>query len=92
MKSVGVEINLQKSFVGLTNSGEFAKRHFKDGQNISGFGYQMVEQANASPAGWIRFLEILELEGFIARGEVILLPGNHDKELSKSLKSQLTWL
>jgi len=51
MKSIGVDINLQKSFIGLTNSGEFAKRHFKDGINISGFGFQMVEQANASLTG-----------------------------------------
>jgi hypothetical protein len=51
MADVGVSINLQKSFVGLTNSGEFAKRHFANGRNISGFGYPMIKQANASLKG-----------------------------------------
>lgn len=48
MNDIGVEINLTKSFIGLTNSGEFAKRHFYNGRNISGFGYSMVIQAVAS--------------------------------------------
>jgi hypothetical protein len=51
MADIGVEINLQKSFVNLINSGEFAKRHFSNGTNISGFGYQMIVQANASLSG-----------------------------------------
>jgi hypothetical protein len=49
--SIGLDINLQKSFIGLTNSGEFAKRHFYNGKNISGFGYSMIKQANASVIG-----------------------------------------
>jgi hypothetical protein len=51
MNDIGVEINLQKSFVNLVNSGEFAKRHFYNGKNISGFGYSMVKQASLSMAG-----------------------------------------
>jgi hypothetical protein len=52
----------------------------------------MIKQASASLIGWIRFLEILELEGFTALGAVLLLPGNQGKELSFSMKSQLAWL
>jgi hypothetical protein len=48
MNDIGVEINYQKSFIGLTNSGEFAKRLFFNGQNISGFGFKMIDQAKAS--------------------------------------------
>jgi hypothetical protein len=48
MSDIGVNINSSKSFVGLTNSGEFAKRHFINGHNISGFGYSMVNQASKS--------------------------------------------
>ena len=92
MSDIGVSINLQKSYIGLSNTGEFAKRHFVDGRNISGFGYSMIKQASASLIGWIRFLEILELEDFTALGGVLLLPGNHVKELSFSMKSQLAWL
>jgi len=51
MYDIGVEINLTKSFIGLTNSGEFAKRHFLNGHNISGFGYAMIKRANASLTG-----------------------------------------
>jgi hypothetical protein len=51
MNDIGVNINLQKSVVGLTQTGEFAKRNFVNGQNISGFGYQMVKQAVASLPG-----------------------------------------
>jgi hypothetical protein len=51
LNTIGVEINLQKSFIGLTNTGEFAKRHFLNGINISGFGYSMIEKANADPKG-----------------------------------------
>lgn len=51
MCDIGVEINFQKSYVNLINSGEFAKRHFSDGHNISGFGYQMVKQAMLSLPG-----------------------------------------
>jgi len=51
MNDIGVEINLQKSFVNQVNSGEFAKRNFLKGQNISGFGYQMIKQAIASFSG-----------------------------------------
>jgi len=92
MNDIGVDINMQKSFVGLTNSGEFAKRHFKDGRNISGFGYSMIKQAKASLPSWIRFLELLELEGFRPIGAALLLPGTEEMELSKSLKSELNWL
>jgi hypothetical protein len=52
----------------------------------------MVKQASLSMAGWIRFLEILESEGFLSIGAVLLLPGNGDKELSKSFVSQLHWM
>jgi len=51
MNDIGVVINLTKSFIGLTNSGEFAKRHFLNGKNISGFGYPMIKQAFASQTG-----------------------------------------
>jgi hypothetical protein len=47
MDNIGVDINYQKSYINLINSGEFAKRHFVNGINISGFGYQMVKRANA---------------------------------------------
>jgi hypothetical protein len=52
----------------------------------------MIEKANADPKGWIRFLEILESEGFTSTEDVCLLPETDDKELSKSLKSHITWL
>jgi hypothetical protein len=42
MISIGVKINISKSYSGL-NSGEFAKRHFYRGENISGFGFAMIE-------------------------------------------------
>uniref|UniRef100_A0A2V0RNP5 RdRp n=1 Tax=viral metagenome TaxID=1070528 RepID=A0A2V0RNP5_9ZZZZ len=90
MNDIGVDINLQKSFINLVNSGEFAKRHFAHGQNISGFGFQMVEQALASINSWIRFLEILELENFTSAGAVLLLPGHNVIELSRSIINQLT--
>jgi len=48
MDDIGVNINYQKSYINLINSGEFAKRHFVNGINISGFGYQMVKRASAS--------------------------------------------
>jgi hypothetical protein len=51
LEDIGVSINLQKSYTNLVNAGEFAKRHFVDGQNISGFGFQMIKQANASLVG-----------------------------------------
>jgi hypothetical protein len=89
MNEIGVEINFSKSFVGLTNSGEFAKRHFLRGQNISGFGYPLVKQSFESFNGWIRFLEILEQEGFLSTGAVLLLPGHGVLELSKSSLTQL---
>jgi hypothetical protein len=76
MEDIGVEINHSKSFVNLVNSGEFAKRHFFNGLNISGFGYPMIVQANASMTGWVRFLEILESEGFRSVGSVVLIPEN----------------
>jgi len=47
MKKIDVKINLSKSIIGI-NSGEFAKRHFRNGHNISGFGYAMVQKANAN--------------------------------------------
>jgi hypothetical protein len=72
MKSTGVEINLSKSVIG-NNSGEFAKRHFLNGTNISGFGYQMVMQAYASAASWVRFHELLEYEGFFSEGGLNLI-------------------
>jgi hypothetical protein len=50
MSDLGVEINLSKSLVGV-NSGEFAKRNFLSGRNISGFGYPMIQSAIASPDG-----------------------------------------
>jgi len=89
INDIGVEINYQKSFVGLTNSGEFAKRHFSNGQNISGFGFQMIKQANASLSGWIRFLEILESENFLAPGTTLLLPGINGQGLPSSKISEL---
>jgi len=92
MNDIGVEINFTKSFVGLSNSGEFAKRHFLNGQNISGFGYAMVKRAHASLPEWIRFLEILESEGFLSTGATLLLPGSGDKALAKSTESEVTWL
>jgi len=48
MNDIGVDINLQKSFTNNVGAGEFAKRHFSQGRNISGFGFQMLSQANAS--------------------------------------------
>jgi hypothetical protein len=51
MSNIGVNINLQKSYIGLSNTGEFAKRHFVNGRNISGFGYSMIKQASASLIG-----------------------------------------
>jgi hypothetical protein len=51
MNDIGVEINWQKSFVGKTNSGEFANRLFLNGQNISGIGYHLILNANASILG-----------------------------------------
>jgi hypothetical protein len=51
MSNIGVNINLQKSYIGLPNTGDFAKRHFVNGRNISGFGYSMVKQASASLIG-----------------------------------------
>jgi hypothetical protein len=92
MNDIGVDINLTKSYIALKGSGEFAKRHFINGQNISGFGYQMVVRANASMPNWIYFMEILESEGFIELGATLLLPGNNGKELSNSYISELTWL
>jgi len=92
MYDIGVEINLTKSFIGLTNSGEFAKRHFLNGHNISGFGYAMIKRANASLTGWIRFLEILESEDFLSTGATLLLPGNNDKALARSTESKVAWL
>jgi hypothetical protein len=50
MSDIGVKINLSKSIVG-NNSGEFANRLFYNGLNISGFGYNMLKQANASING-----------------------------------------
>lgn len=91
MESIGVEINYSKSFVNLVNSGEFAKRHFFKGINISGFGYPMIVQANASMTGWVRFLEILESEGFTSVGSVVLLPESKTRT-SKSWVSEVTWL
>jgi hypothetical protein len=89
MNDIGVAINYQKSYTGLISSGEFAKRHFANGQNISGFGFPMIKQANASLKGWLRFLEILESEGFITQGAVLLYPGQNVIELSKTLKAEL---
>jgi len=91
MSDIGVKINLSKSIVG-NNSGEFANRLFYQGMNISGFGYNMLKQANASINGWIRYLEILESEGFITIGRLILLPGNNGLGLPNRIISQLTWL
>lgn len=91
MEDIGVEINHSKSFVNLVNSGEFAKRHFFNGLNISGFGYPMIVQANASMTGWVRFLEILESEGFRSVGSVVLIPENKMRT-SKSWVSEVTWL
>jgi hypothetical protein len=51
MSYIGVEINLSKSFIGLKASGEFAKRLFLNNQNISGFGFQMVERSTESSSG-----------------------------------------
>jgi hypothetical protein len=48
MNDIGVDINLQKSYTDLINSGEFAKRHFVNGHNISGFGFPMIKQATLS--------------------------------------------
>jgi hypothetical protein len=92
MNDIGVEINLTKSYIGLTNSGEFAKRHFYNGRNISGFGYQMVQQACASFTGWVRFLEILEYEDFISTGAVYFFPGHNQIGLPKKVISQLSWM
>jgi len=49
MESIGVEINLAKSVIGIS-SGEFAKRNFLNGSDISGFGFSMVEKATANPS------------------------------------------
>jgi hypothetical protein len=61
------------------------------GRNISGFGYPMIQSAIASPDGWIRFLEILESEGFTLEGGSFFLPRSSDKGLPKSLEQQLQW-
>lgn len=90
MNDLGVDINLSKSLVGV-NSGEFAKRHFLSGQNISGFGFPLIQSAIASADGWIRFLEILESEGFTPTGGSYFEPRTSDKGLPKSLAQQLQW-
>jgi hypothetical protein len=45
MNDIGVEINLTKSVLGSESNhvGEFAKRLFFNGKNISGFGFSMVQ-------------------------------------------------
>jgi hypothetical protein len=48
MTDIGVEINLTKSVIGV-GSGEFAKRNFLNGVNISGFGFKLIKDATASP-------------------------------------------
>jgi hypothetical protein len=52
----------------------------------------MIKQANASVIGWIRFLEILEMEGFLNTGAILLAPGHNVIELSRTIMNQLNWL
>jgi hypothetical protein len=92
MNDIGVAINTNKSVIGKFHTGEFAKRQFLNGQNISGFGFSMISQAIASETGWIRFLEILEAEGFIQVGALILFPGIDSKELSNESLHKIHWL
>lgn len=49
MTDIGVEINHTKSVIGI-HSGEFAKRNFLNGINISGFGFKLIRDASATPA------------------------------------------
>jgi hypothetical protein len=87
---LGVEINLTKSFPNLIGSGEFAKRIFYKGKNISGFGYQMVKAANADEISWIRYLEILISEGFLPASSPLLLPQLEDLSgLPNKLRTKL---
>jgi len=90
MTDIGVEINHTKSVIGV-HSGEFAKRNFLNGINISGFGFKLIRDASATPANWVRFLEILISEQFYSDDSPLLFPVIDEKELSWSYRRQLIW-